>query len=103
MASGRGLPQAEIGALGLSVSPAMEGPDSPGGLAIVSVRPDGRAADAGLVRGDILLTANGADLLSPDVLEKALRTAKAAGKKHAIALVQRSGTQVYVALPTDRS
>ncbi len=103
MAFDRGLPQAEIGALGLSVSPAMEGPGSPGGLAIVSVRPDGRAADAGLVRGDILLTANGADLLNPDALEKALRTAKAAGKKHAIALVQRSGTQVYVALPTDKS
>ena len=102
-ATGRGLPQAEIGALGLSVSPAMEGPDSPGGLAIVSVRPDGGAADAGLVRGDILLTANGANLLSPDALEKALHTAKAAGKKHAIALVQRSGTQVYVALSTDRS
>jgi len=102
-ASGRGLPQAEIGALGLSVSPSMEGPDSPGGLAIVSVRPDGRAADAGLVRGDILLSANGTDLLNPDALEKALRTAKAAGKKHAIALVQRSGTQVYVALSTDKS
>ncbi|HWJ18235.1 MAG TPA: Do family serine endopeptidase [Geobacterales bacterium] len=103
MAPGRGLPQAEIGSLGLSVAPAMEGPDSPGGLAIVSVRPDGKAADAGLVRGDILLTANGTDLLSPDALEKALRTAKAAGKKHAIALVQRSGTQVYVALATDKS
>jgi serine protease Do len=56
-----------------------------------------------LVRGDILLTANGADLLNPGALEKALRTAKAAGKKHAIALVQRSGTQVFVALPTDKS
>ena len=97
------LPQAEIGMLGLSVSPAMEGPDSPGGLAIVSIRPDGRAADAGLVRGDILLVANGASLLSPDALEKALRAAKAAGKKHALTLVQRGGTQVYVALSTDMS
>ena len=96
-------PQAEIGILGLSVSPAMEGPDSPGGLAIVSVRPDGRAADAGLVRGDILLVANGASLLSPDALEQALRAAKAAGKKHALTLVQRGGTQVYVALSTDMS
>ena len=103
-ASGKGtLPQAEIGTLGLNVSPAMEGPDSPGGLAIVSVRPDGRAADAGLVRGDILLTANGSELLSPDALEKALRSAKAAGKKHALTLVQRGGTQVYVALSTDMS
>ncbi len=103
-AFGKGqFPQAEIGALGLSVSPAMDGPGGPGGLAIVGVRPDGRAADAGLVRGDILLTANGADCLSPDALEKALRAAKAAGKKHALTLVQRGGTQVYVALPTDMS
>ena len=103
-ASGKGaLPQAEIEALGLNVSPAMEGPDSQGGLAIVSIRPDGRAADAGLIRGDILLTANGSDLLNPDALEKALRAAKAAGKGHTLALVQRGGTQVYVALPTDMS
>ena len=101
MASGKGLPQAEIGALGLSVAPAMEGPDGAGGLAIVSVRPDGIAADAGLVKGDILLAANGANVLNPDALEKALRSAKAAGKKHALAFVQRGGTQVYVALPTD--
>ena len=101
-AFGKGpLPQAEIGVLGLSVSPATDGPAGPSGLAIVSVKPDGRAADAGLVRGDILLTANGADLLNPDALEQALRAAKAAGKKHALTLVQRGGTQVYVALPTD--
>ncbi len=100
-ASGGGLPQADIGALGVSVAPAMEGPDGAGGLAIISVRPNGVAADAGLVKGDILLAANGANVLNPDALEKALRSAKTAGKKHALALIQRSGTQVYVALPTD--
>ena len=100
-ASGRSLPQADIGALGVSVSPAMEGPDGTGGLAIISVRPDGIAADAGLVKGDILLAANGANVLNPDALEKALQSAKAAGKKHVLALVQRGATQVYVALPTD--
>ena len=102
-ASGRGLPQAEIATLGLRVEPAMQGPGSPGGLAIVSVKPDGRAADAGLVRGDILLTANGTDLLSPEALERALRKARAAGKRHALALVQRGATQVYVALPAGSS
>ena len=79
----------------------MEGPDGTGGLAIISVRPDGVAADAGLVKGDILLAANGANVLNPDALEKALQSAKAAGKKHVLALVQRGGAQVYVALPTD--
>ena len=47
--------------------------------------------------------ANGADCLSPDALEAALRAAKAAGKKHTLALVARGGTQVYVAMPTDLS
>jgi serine protease Do len=103
-AAGAGpAPQSEIGALGLSVAPTGEGPAGPGGLAIVEIRPDGRAADAGLVQGDILLIANGADLTSPNALEAALRSAKAAGKNHALALVQRGGNQVYVALPTDLS
>jgi serine protease Do len=69
-ASGRSLPQADIGALGVSVAPAMEGPDGAGGLAIVSVRPDGIAADAGLVKGDILLAANGANVLTLTHLRK---------------------------------
>ncbi len=85
----------------MSVAPAMAGPDGAGGLAIVSVRPNGAAADAGLAKGDILLAANGANVLSPDALEKAFRSAKATGKKHVLALVQRGGAQVYVALPTD--
>ncbi len=83
------LPQAEIAALGLTVSPAMQAPGQGGGLAVVEIRPDGRGADVGLTRGDILLTANGADLFSPDGLEAALRTARAAGKNHTLALVQR--------------
>ncbi len=95
-----GAPKAEIGGLGVSVAPAMDGPGQ-GGLAIVEVKPDGRAADAGLVQGDILLIANGADLVNPEALESALRSAKAAGRKHALALIQRGATQVYVALPTD--
>ncbi len=97
------VPQAEIAALGLSVAPAMQGPGGEGGLAIVEIKPDGGAADAGLVRGDVLLTANGADLFSPDGLEAALHSAKAAGRKHAVALIQRGPNQVYVALPTGRS
>jgi serine protease Do len=95
------VPQTEISSLGLSVAPAAEGPGGTAGLAIVELRPDGKAADAGLIKGDILLTANGTDLSSPDGLEAALHAAKTAGKKHALALVQRGGTQVYVALSTD--
>lgn len=102
-ALGKGTaPKAEIGGLGVSVAPAVDGPGQ-GGLAIVEVRPDGRAADAGLVQGDILLMANGADLVNPAALESALRSAKAVGRKHALALIQRGQTQVYIALPTDLS
>ncbi len=70
--------QSDIGTLGLSVSPAAEELAAPGGLAIIEIKPDGKAADVGLVKGDILLKANGADLRSAEALETALRSAKAA-------------------------
>jgi serine protease Do len=102
--------QTEIGSLGLSVAPAGDvktGADggvktgADGGVAVLGIRPDGRAADVGLVQGDIIVNANGTDLSGPPDLENALNAAKKAGKKHILALVQRGASQLYVALPTD--
>jgi serine protease Do len=94
--------QTEMGSLGISVAPAGDGKsEAPNGLTVLEIKPDGRGADAGLIQGDIILTANGADVSSPAALEAALKSARAGGKKHALSLVQRSGTQVYVALPAD--
>jgi serine protease Do len=95
--------QSEIGGLGIAVAPMVSGPGGAPGLAIVDIRPDGRAADIGLVQGDVILAANGSDLFTPDALEAALRNARAIGKRHALTLVQRGATQVFVALPTGAS
>ncbi len=96
--------QTEIESLGVSVvpEPGNKG-GAPKGLAVLDINPNGKGADAGLVQGDIIVNANGADISSPADLEAALKSALAAGRKHALAFVQRGSTQVYLALPADRS
>ena len=75
----------------------------PKGLAVLDINPNGKGADAGLVQGDIIVNANGADISSPADLEAALKSALRAGRKYALAFVQRGSTQVYLALPADQS
>jgi serine protease Do len=92
--------QTEIVSLGVNVVPVEDGKGSvPKGLAVLDINPNGKGADAGMVQGDIILNANGADILSPASLEAALKAASASGKKHALAFVQRGETQIYLALP----
>lgn len=96
--------QSEIASLGVNVVPSGDGKNGlPKGLAVLDVNPAGKAAEAGLLQGDIILNANGADILNPADLDAALKSARAAGKKHALTFVERSGTQVYLALPADQS
>jgi len=95
--------RSEIGGLGISVAPMASGRGGTPGLAIVEIRPDGKAADVGLVQGDVILAVNGADLFTSSALEASLRSARNVGKKHALTLVQRGATQVFVALPTGAS
>jgi serine protease Do len=93
--------QKDLSALGLSIAPAPESANGGKGVAVLRIDPDGKAADLGLVQGDIIISANGADLSNPADLEHALSAAKAAGKKHALALVQRGTNQIFIALPAD--
>ena len=95
--------QTEIEPLGVNVVPADGKNGAPKGLVILDINPAGKGADAGLLQGDVILNANGIDIRAPKQLEAALKSAHAAGKKHALAFVHRGGTQVYVALPADAS
>jgi serine protease Do len=92
--------QTELTALGLTVAPAPANTNGGKGIAVMRINPDSKAADVGLVQGDVILSANGADLSNPADLEHALSAAKTAGKKHALALVQRGNNQIYIALPS---
>jgi len=92
--------QTEIVSLGVNVVPGEDGKGgAPKGLAVLDINPNGKGADAGLVQGDIILSANGADVLSPADLEAALKSARVSGKNHALALIQRGSAQIFLALP----
>jgi serine protease Do len=92
--------QIEIESLGVNVVPGRgDGKGSPKGLAVLDINPNGKGADAGLVQGDIILSANETDVATPSELTGALEAARTGGKKHVLAFIQRGATQVFVALP----
>lgn len=94
-------PKASDTNLGFTVAPAtnVEGAGRHG-LAVLNVDPDGKAADAGLQAGDVILKVGGEDVSSAGDLRRALKAASGTGKKHTLALVRRENAQHYVSLPT---
>ncbi len=87
-------------ALGLSVAPLT--PDiasrigvsaSTKGLVVEDVNPDGRAADAGLAEGDVIVQVNRQPVQSVDELRAAV---KKAGEKPVLLLINRRGNQLFV-------
>jgi len=86
--------------LGIRVAPASEvSKDENNGLAIVGVEPGGKAAEAGLNEGDIILKVGDATVNGVQDLRRALSDAGKAGRKNALALVKRNGDQRFIALP----
>jgi serine protease Do len=53
----------------------------------------------GLKVGDIVISANQQDVLSPEVLDKIIKSARKANKKTVLLLVYRAGTQLFIPLP----
>jgi serine protease Do len=90
-----------MGQLGIHVAPASQvmGSDS-SGLAVVSVEPGSKGADAGLADGDIILKVGNDKVNHADDLRRALQDANKSGRKNAIALIKRNGDQRFIALPT---
>jgi serine protease Do len=89
-----------MGELGIRVAPASDiSADESAGLAVMSVEPGGKAAEAGLAEGDIILKVGEEAVNRPDDLRRALSDASKAGRKNALALVKRNGDQRFVALP----
>ena len=88
--------------LGIRVAPASEvSADESKGLAVVGVEPGGKAAEAGLTEGDIILKVGEEPVNNPGDLRHALDDAKQAGHKNALALVKRNGDQRFIALPAN--
>jgi serine protease Do len=92
-----------MGQLGIRVAPASEvSASESAGLAVLSVDPKGKGAEAGLSEGDIIVRAGGESLQRPSDLSQALDGAVKAGKGHVLALVKRNGQERFVALPAKR-
>jgi serine protease Do len=87
--------------LGIRVAPASEvSTTDSSGVAVVSVDPEGKGADAGLSEGDIILKVGNENVQRAADLRQALENANKSGREHVIALVRHSGSERYVALPT---
>jgi serine protease Do len=92
--------KSSMGQLGIRVAPASEvSPSESAGLAIVSVDPESKGAEAGLTEGDIIVRAGGESMQTPSDLNQVLDGATKAGKGHVLALVKRNGRERFVALP----
>jgi Do/DeqQ family serine protease len=95
-----GASAGESGGFGMAVEPltrdrAQElGLSNTSGVVIVDVQPDGRAADAGLRPGDVILEVDRRPVTSPEALRAALKN----GSRPALLLVQRGGATSFLTL-----
>ncbi|MBH0237588.1 Do family serine endopeptidase [Methylobrevis albus] len=91
-----------LDSFGLTVAPASSREPEAEGVVIVSVTPDGPAAERGLAEGDIILEVGGKAVSRPADIEQSIRTASESGRK-AVLMRVRSGDQVrFVALSLGR-
>jgi serine protease Do len=90
----------QIASLGMRLAPAadVEGAGETG-LAVVSVDPDGKAAELGIREGDVIVKAGNRMVSSREDLVAAMSDAKAAGHKNTLLMVKREKADRYIAVP----
>ena len=71
--------------------------DATTGVLVTDVQASGRAADAGLRRGDVISQVDGKEVDTVDSLRSLLKT----GNRPALLLVHRDGTTLYLTLDRD--
>ncbi len=70
------------------------------GLVVLSVEPDGVAAESGFRRGDIITRAGSDEVEDVDDLRDALKKLERKGRSHALVRVLRGGDGLFLTLPT---
>ncbi|TPK56214.1 DegQ family serine endoprotease [Mesorhizobium sp. B2-4-19] len=73
--------------------------DNERGAVVASVNPDNAAAAAGVQPGDIIVAVNQAPVKSARQVTQAITQASKSGRKSVLLLVEREGSQIYVAVP----
>ncbi len=74
-------------------------PASVKGVLIVSVAPDSPAAEKGVRRGDVIVKVGGRNVANPDDVNERLAAAQGEGRKSILLLINRQGSERFVALP----
>ncbi|HYA81787.1 MAG TPA: PDZ domain-containing protein, partial [Methylocystis sp.] len=87
--------------LGIDVAPAARAGRGGEGLFVVDVDPEGRAAQKGIRRGDVILEASGQSVSAPGDLAHAFDAARKDGR-HSVLLRVKSAEGVrFVAVPVE--
>ena len=97
---------AEHAQLGLKVAPldqntreSLDIPTTVHGVVVVSVDPNGPAAEQGLQAGDIIERVDNRAIKNPHELATAVSAVQKSGRKSVAMLINRQGTEEFVAVP----
>ncbi len=92
--------------LGLKLAPlndnareSLDIPDGVRGVVIVNVDPDSPAADQGLQAGDVIERVDNKPVRNPSEVAHAVQSVQKSGRKSVALLINRQGTQQFVAVP----
>jgi serine protease Do len=96
--------------LGLQLAPlndnvreSLDVPDGVNGVVILNVDPNSAAADQGLQAGDVIERVDNKPVKSPNEFASAVRTVEKSGRKSVALLINRQGTQQFVAVPLGKA
>ncbi|BCG98494.1 DegQ family serine endoprotease [Mesorhizobium loti] len=73
--------------------------DNEHGAVVARVNPDKAAAAAGIQPGDVIVAVNQAPVKSARQVTQAIAQASKSGRKSVLLLIERDGSQIYVAVP----
>lgn len=100
----------ELGALGLTLAPLDDAgrqrwglAENASGVLVASVDAKADAAEKGLQPGDVITRVNQQEVKTPADVEKAVQKAKSAQRKTVLLLVDRRGTQQFIAVELTRA
>ncbi len=92
-----------LGDLNRDVREALNLSSNEKGAVVVNVNPDKAGGEQGLKEGDVILSVNQVPVHNAKEASRAVAEAAKAGKKSVLLLVDRGGTQTFVAVPFGRA
>jgi serine protease Do len=98
-----GASATSVGDLGLALAPTSEVGGTGGGLTVVDLDPTGVAAQRGIKQGDVVLEVQGQTVATVADVDRAIRAAKAGGRKAVLLRLKSQEGVRFVPLPLSAS